>query len=265
MKHIALTTLTVIAITLLVSCKKSEDNHPVAPEKQDTELTLYGDRFLRGKVQSIVENGDSTVFIYNSNKHVVGFDIFFDGKQVGSCKYYGRSNGFNQYYFNSTGKVTARDIVEYNENRNITLCEHYRYIYPDTTKLVLTELVFNSYDKNNRLESTFEYFSDGIPNYYSRYSYDADGTVTQTRNLASMGRVYTITKSRHDNQGNIIKVSENMPDDSPEWRSAAIEYRYDSHGNWIERRIIDKETGAPTNDPRGMDAVNDATRKIYYL
>jgi hypothetical protein len=80
-----------------------------------------------------------------------------------------------------------------------------------------------------------------------------------------MGRVYTITKSRHDNQGNIIKVSENMPDDSPEWRSAAIEYRYDSHGNWIERRIIDKETGAPTNDPRGMDAVNDATRKIYYL
>ena len=83
MKRITLTTLTVIAITLLVSCKKSEDNHPVAHEKQDAELTLCGNSFLRGKVLSIVEDGDSTVFIYNSNKHEVGFKTFSNDKQVG--------------------------------------------------------------------------------------------------------------------------------------------------------------------------------------
>ena len=253
MKHIALTTLTAIAITLLVSCTKSEDNHPVVPEKQDAELTLCGNSFLRGKVLSIVEDGDSTVFIYNSNKHVVGFKTFSNDKQVGECKYYSRSNGFNQYYFNSKGEVSARDVVEYNENKDITLCEYHEYIYPDTTKLVLTELVFNSYDKKNRLESTFEYFCDGIPSYYSRYTYDADGTETETCRLASSGRIYTITKSRRDTLGNIIEMSENMPEDSPDWNHTTVKYKYDSHGNWIEREIKRETT------------VETRKRKIYYL
>ena len=258
MKHLV-SAIIVAAMLTFVSCTKSaeaEETRTSGNAKE--ELTLCGNVFLRGKVRSIVEDDDSMAFVYNSNRHVVGFVSFTGGKQTSECKYYSTGNGVSQCYFDSNGKVTARDDIEYNENNDITLCEYREYIYPDTTAMQLAELVFNSYDKENRLESTFEYFCDGIPSYFSRYTYDADGTATRHCYIASSGHIYSVAKSRCDSLGNIVEMSENMPGDSQEWYSTAIEYKYDSHGNWVERRVIDRSSG-------DADAVEVRKRKIYYL
>ena len=42
-----------------------------------------------------------------------------------------------------------------------------------------------------------------------------------------------------------------MPGDS-------LEYKYDLHGNWVERKVIDRSSG-------NADAVEVRKRKIYYL
>ena len=48
-------------------------------------------------------------------------------------------------------------------------------------------------------------------------------------------------------------MSENMPEDSPDWNRTTVKYKYDSHGNWIEREIKRETT------------VETRKRKIYYL
>ena len=53
-------------------------------------------------------------------------------------------------------------------------------------------------------------------------------------------------------------VSETMPQDSPDWDSAKINYEYDNMGNWTKRKV----NGC---DPRLINAVTNATRRIYYI
>ena len=38
--------------------------------------------------------------------------------------------------------------------------------------------------------------------------------------------------------GNIVEISENMPNDSTDWYTARVECVYDDCGNWIERRVM---------------------------
>ena len=123
--------------------------------------------------------------------------------------------------------------------------------------MTLLYLRCNSFDTENRIDSAFEYFCDGTPSYRYQYSYNNDGTITQTRINAATGKTFTITKKSEDKHGNTIKVSETMPQDSPEWQSATIDYEYDKMGNWTTRKV----NGC---DPRLMNAVTNATRRIYY-
>ncbi len=85
MKHLTPATI-IAAILTLVSCTRSaeaEETH--TSENVKKEFTLFANTFMRGKVLSVVEDGDSTAFVYNSNRHVVGFKTYSGDKQVGEC------------------------------------------------------------------------------------------------------------------------------------------------------------------------------------
>lgn len=188
-----------------------------------------------------------------------GYRIFKDGEADGHCEYkYSGDNRIDQYYYGNNGKMQAHCTIEYDDRKNITMFREYGYIYPDTTRMVLLYLRCNSYDTENRIESAFEYFCDGSPSYRYLYSHDNDNTITQTRINAVTGETFTITTTTNDKFGNTVKVCEIMPKDSPEWRSATIDYEYDNKGNWVTRKVVG-------SDPRLMNTATNATRRIYYI
>lgn len=223
--------------------------------------TLYGNSFLNGKVSAIANSdehgGDSTLFEYNENGHLVKAKFYSKGKEDGFCKYQYSSNEIRQHYYDNNQKETSYTIVEFDDRKNITLLRDYGYIYPDTTKMVLLYMRHNSYDKENRPDVAFEYFCDGIPPYKYRYTYNRDGTEVEECSLAVTGNIYTITKKKKDKMGYVVEQSENMPSDSQEWTNIAIKYKYDKKGNWVERKIIDTASEGYRNDY--------TKRNIYYL
>ena len=226
-------------------------------------VTLYNNENLKGLVLCIVDSdqwqSDSVVFSYNKENLLTGYKTFNEGKANGYCEYrYSGESRIDQYHYDNNGKAKRHCIIEYDDRKNITMIKEYGFIYPDTTRMVMLYLRCNSYDTENRIESAFEYFSDGSPSYRYRYSHDIDGTITQTRINAATGKTLTITKTANDKFGNTVKVSEIAPQDSPEWHSATIDYDYDNRGNWITRKI----NGC---DPRLMNSATNATRKIYYI
>lgn len=229
----------------------------------DNTTTLYNNEILKGQVVCIVNNGqwqsDSIHFSYDKENRLTEYKIFVNGKPCGHCEYkYIGENRIDQHHYNNNGKEQRRCIIEYDDRKNITMFREYGYIHPDTTRMVLLYLRCNSYDTANKVDSAFEYFCDGTPSYRYQYSHDNDGTITQTRINAATGKTFTITKKSEDKHGNTIKVSETMPQDSPEWQSATIDYEYDKMGNWTTRKV----NGC---DPRLMNAVTNATRRIYYV
>ncbi len=224
--------------------------------------TLYGCIFLKGKISAITDSdghgSDSTLFVYNKNKHLVKAIFFTDGKEDGCCEYhYNGSHRVDLHYYNNNHKETSYTIVEFDDRKNITLRRNYEYIYPDTTKMALVYMKHNSYNKENRLDVAFEYYSDGIPPYKYRYSYNGDGTEVEECSLAVTGDIYTITKRKRDKQGNIVEECENMPADTSDWSNIKTEYKYDNKGNWVERKTIDLDSIGHRNDY--------SVRKIYYL
>ena len=230
--------------------------------QNDDSITLYNQETLRGQVKCIVNDSqwqsDSITFSYDKELTLAGYRIFRHGKPDGYCEYrYSGKNRIDQYHYDNNGKVQTHCIMETDNRKNITLVREYGYIYPDTTRMILLYLRCNSYDTENQIESAFEYFCDGSPSYRYLYSYDSDET-TQKRINASTGNIYTVTRTADDKFGNTVKVSETMPEDSPEWHSATIDYEYDSNGNWTKRKV----NGC---DPRLMNTVTDATRRIYYV
>lgn len=249
-----------IFVSLLLSCSnKKIDTTPVCLSEV---VTLYGTDFLKGKVSSIVyddEQGcDSILFVYNSKQHLVKTIFYSNGVENGYCKYsYNGSNRIDLHYYDNGQKEVSYSIVEFDDNKNVTLCRDYGYIYPDTTNMVLLYMVQNSYDKNNRPDNAFEYHSDGIPPYKYRYSYNDDGTETEECFLAVTGDIYTITKRKRDKKGNVIEESENFPKDNSGWANIKIEYKYDDKGNWIERRILDEDPESYRN--------KYSKRRIHYL
>ena len=231
--------------------------------KNDNSTTLYNNETLKGQVVCIVNNGqwenDSIVFSYNKENILTGYRVFNNGEADGYCEYkYKGKNRVDRYHYENNGKVQAHCIIEYDDRKNITMIREYGHIYPDTTRMTLLYLRCNSFDTENRIDSAFEYFCDGTPSYRYQYSYNNDGTITQTRINAATGNTFTITKTSEDKHGNTIKVSETMPQDSPEWQSATIDYEYDKMGNWTTRKV----NGC---DPRLTNAVTNATRRIYYV
>lgn len=222
--------------------------------------TLHGDCFLKGKIASIVYNDeegyDSTMFVYNKDNHVQKAIFYFNGKEDGYCKY--NYNGYNRvdlHYYNDNQEEDSYRIIEFDDRKNITLHRDYGYIYPDTANMVLLYMKHNSYDKDNRLDFAFEYYCDGTPSYKYKYCYNSDGTEVEECFLAVSGNIYTVKKKRRDKMGNIIEISENMPEDTEEWTNTKIEYKYDDKGNWIERKI--------TSDAGYMN--KHTKRKIYYI
>lgn len=176
--------------------------------------------------------------------------------EAGYCKYeYRSSNRIDQYNFNHQGVEKSYEIVEFNDKKKITFYREYGYIYPDTTKMELLYLKQNSYDIAGRKESAFEYHCDGIPPYNYRYKYDCNGKETEICTLTVTGDIYTITKRKRDDKGNIIEQYENMPHDNSEWDSIKVEYKYDNNGNWMERKVTSSQ-----------EYLNEVIkRKIYYI
>ena len=231
--------------------------------QNDNITTLYNNEILRGQVECIVNNGqlqsDSILFSYNKENRLTGYKIFNDGKANGYCVYkYRGENRIEQYHYDNNGKEERHCIIEFDDRENITMFREYGYIHPDTTIMTLLYLKCNTYDTENRIECAFEYFCDGSPSYRYQYSHDSDGTTTQTRINAVSGKTFTITRTAEDEYRNAVMVSETMPQDSPDWDSAKINYEYDNMGNWTKRKVNG-------SDPRLINAVTNATRKIYYV
>ncbi|MBR4849105.1 MAG: hypothetical protein IKV07_07125 [Bacteroidaceae bacterium] len=249
-----------IIVSILFSCSnKKIDTSSVCSSKA---VTLYGTSFLKGKVSSIVyddaQGYDSILFVYNSKQHPVKTISYSNGEENGHCKYYyNGSNRIDLHYYDNNQKETSYSIVEFDNNKNITLCRDYGYIFPDTTKMIMQYMMQNSYDKDNRITDAFEYHCDGIPPYKYRYTYNNDGTETIECFLAVTGDIYAITKVKKDKNGNIIEKSENMPWDTREWTNIKIEYMYDDKDNWIERKIIDEDPESYRN--------KYSKRRIHYL
>ena len=239
----------ILFCTILLSTEKSE-------------TTLYGTEILKGKVSSIVMTDnyrcDSIVFSYDSDNQVAGYRIFENGKPGGHCEYSYSTNGIEQSCYDCNGKQLSCLCIEFDTNHNITTMQQYGYVYPDTANIKLLYKKSISYDAGNKQTGAYEYFRDGIPPYQYRYFYDTDGTITEERINANTGNVFTITKTINDKYGNVVKASETMPKDSPEWYSVTIDYIYDNQGNWTERKVNG-------NDPRQMDAVKNSKRRIHYL
>lgn len=256
---IACTPLYIFIFILYSCCNKEIETTPVCSSEA---VTLYGTNFLKGTVSSIVyddEQGrDSTLFVYNNKQHLIKTIFYSNGEESSYCKYaYNGSYRIDLHYFDYNQKETSYSIVEFDDNKNITLYRDYGFIYPDTTNMVLLYMVQNSYDENNRLSDAFEYHCDGIPPYKYRYRYDEDGTETEECRLAVTGDIYKITKRERDKKGYVIEESDNFPMDNSDWTNIKIEYKYDDKGNWIERRIIDEEQESYRN--------KDSKRRIYYL
>ena len=249
-----------IFIYILFSCSYKKIDEPIV-RSSDT-VTLHGKSFLKGKVSSIVyddEQGyDSTLFVYNNKQHLVKTIYYTNEGENGYCEYgYNGSNRIDLHYYDSNQKETSYSIVEFDDNKNVTLYRDYGYIYPDTTQKVLLYMMQKSYDENNRLCDAFEYHCDGIPPYKYNYNYNDDGTETEECHLAVTGKIYSITKRKRDKNGNVIEESENFKWDSGEWTNIKIRYKYDNQGNWIERTIMDK---APISNRN-----NYLKRRIHYL
>lgn len=256
---ITCTPLYIIAFILFSCNDKNIDTTSVFSSEVNT---LYGTNFIKGKISSIVYNDeqgyDSTLFVYNSKQNLVKTIFYLNGKEYGYCKYDNNSsNRIDLHYYDSNKKETSYSIVEFDDNKNVTLCRDYGYIYPDTTKMVLLYMIQNSYDKNNRLNDAFEYHCDGIPPYKYRYSYNDDETVTEECFLAVTGDIYSIIKRKRDKMGNVIEENENFPSDTNDLTNIIIEYKYDDKGNWIERRIIDEDSKSYRN--------KYSKRRIHYL
>ena len=255
------TILLVVCFLISFSCtgnKSTDKESSIATES----TTLYGSSFLKGRIHSMAYSdkygGDSTLFVYNDNGHLVKVVFYSNGKEDGYCEYHHNgSNRVDMHYYDNNEKEISYTIVQFDDRKNITLCRDYGYIYPDTTNMELLYMKQNSYDKDNRRDVAFEYHCDGIPPYKYRYTYNADGTETEECFLAVTGDIFTITKKKRDAMDNVVEQSENMPSDSDEWTNIAIEYKYDKKGNWVERKIVDLDSKSYRN--------NYTKRNIYYL
>ena len=249
-----------IFVLVLFSC--SDKKVEITSTCSSEVVTLYGTSFLKGKVSSIVyddeQGSDSTLFVYSAEQHLVKIVFYSNGEEDGYCEYdYNGPNRIDLHYCDSNQKELSYSIVEFDDNKNITLCRDYGYIYPDTTKMVLLYMIQNSYDGNNRLSDAFEYHCDGIPPYKNYYKYNDDGTEIGECRLAVTGDIYTITKRKRDKIGNVVEESESFPHDTSDWTNIKIEYNYDDKGNWIERRIVDEDPESYRN--------RYSKRRIYYL
>ena len=238
---VSCTPLYIFAFILFSCCSKKIDTFSVCPSE---DVVFYGNGFLKGKVSSIVyddEQGyDSIIFVYNEKQHPVKTVFYSDGEEKGCCKYvYSTSNRTDLHYYDNNQKETSHSIIEFDNNKNITMRRDYGYINPDTTKMVLLYMIQKSYNGSNQLNDAYEFHCDGIPPYKYYYSYNDDGTETEECRLAVTGDIYEITKRKRDRNGNVIEESENFPWDSCNWTNIKIEYKYDDKNNWIERRIID--------------------------
>ena len=255
------TILLAVCLFISFSCsgnKNTEKETAVATES----TTLYGGSFLKGKISAITYSDkygvDSTVFVYNKNKHLVKAIFYSEGKKDGYCEYcYNGSNRVDLHYYDNNKKETSYTIVEFDNRRNITLLRDYGYIYPDSTKFELLYMKQSSYRNDNRPEIAFEYHCDGIPPYKYRYTYNSDGTEIEECFLAVTGNIYTIKKKKRDCMGNVVAQSENMPSDNSDQNCVIIEYKYDDYGNWVERKVVDSNPNGSLN--------NYEKRNIYYL
>ena len=256
---IASTPLCIVAFILFSCCNKNIDTTSACSSEV---ITLYGASCLKGKVSSIVyddeQECDSTLFVYSSKQHLLKAIFYLNGEENGYCKYdYNGSNRIDLHYYDSNKKETSYSIVEFDNNKNITLYRDYGYIYPDTTKMVMLYMKQCSYEENNRINGAFEYHCDGIPPYKYRYTYYNDGTEVEECFLAVTGDIYTITKRKRDKKGNVVEESENFPRDTSDWTNIKIIYKYDEKDNWIERRIMDEDSESYRN--------KYSKRRIHYL
>ena len=250
----------VMVVLLFSSCGIENRESETVPSTEP--VTLYESSFLKGRISAITYSDkcgvDSTLFVYNENGHLVKAKSYSKGKEDGYCEYhYENPNSIRLHYYDNNHREVSYTVVEYDDNRNVTLFTEFGYIYPDTTKMVLLYMKHNSYGKDNRQDVAFEYYCDGIPPYKYRYTYNSDGTEVEECFLAVTGDIYTVTKKKRDNMGNVVEMSENMPADSPDWTRVVIEYKYDAKGNWVERKIIDADSEDYSN--------NYTKRNIYYL
>lgn len=251
---------TALAIIISSCANKTDTGSEITPNAENA--TLYGTEFFNGKVKAIIYSNekrrDSLAFVYNKNCEVERVEYYSDNEKNGFCRYdYNGPNRIDLYNFNKLGVETSREVVQFNDNKQITLYCLYSHIFPDTTRMELLFLKQNSYDKTGHKESAFEYHCDGIPPYNYHYTYNNDGTETEVRTLTATGNIYTVTKRKRDYKGNIIEQSENMPQDNCEWDSIKIEYKYDNKGNWIKRKVTSLSSQEYLNE--------DVIREIYYI
>ena len=126
-----------VAITLITASCSFVNEKPYV----NKDVTLYDKEFLKGKVSSIIyddEQGyDSILFVYNSKQHLVKTVYYSDKEERGYCRYnYNGSNRVDLHYYDNNQKETSYSIIEFDDNKNVTLCRDYGYIYPDDTEIL---------------------------------------------------------------------------------------------------------------------------------
>ena len=96
------------------------------------------------------------------------------------------------------------------------------------------------YDQEGRLVR--EVHRDEVKETYQevRYAYDQLGRPISERISDADGSLLSVRRIRYDDFGNIIEETESRFDGTVT-RRVLYQYRYDEHGNWIERRVNQRE------------------------
>ena len=134
----------------------------------------------------------------------------------------------------SGGVPRWRTQYEHDSVQNRTLWTTY---YSDGRLLRQGE---EQYDQEGRLVR--EVHRDEVKETYQeiRYAYDPQGRPISERISDSDGSLLSVRRIRYDDSGNIVEEIESRFDGTVT-RRVLYQYRYDEHGNWIERRVSERK------------------------
>ena len=196
-----------------------------------------------------------------------------------------------EIYYNSDGKISSYDVIEYDENGNFVKVEEYDadnklvYIgestYDDKGNEVLyVETEYESegefrykteyeYDEKNQLIRETSYFEDGTVAEYYTYEYDSNGNRIHAVNTAPDGELYLETVTEYDDKGRVTKHYTKV-EGYGDWVQV-----YEYNGDFIEKvcTYSDGETVDRTDvyaykdqNPDLIETIScyDASNNLYY-
>lgn len=96
----------------------------------------------------------------------------------------------------------------------------------------------NIFDPENRIDSSFTFYSwNPLKSFVIKYHYDSLNRVVKTDHFQYNKLLYKGSESIEYNEANQIKQIKCI-DPYDDWSIRYYKYRFDTHGNWIERVLI---------------------------